>query len=174
MRRIVILYLVDERNEKGESIKRGIWANEGKFSVKSNDIQIYDANTGDRMEGVSEVRFVINGPQGLSGKIKSLILTKNPKSGEDMTLENGQVVKSPALIPILDNRGNMAYTEEECLVVEMGPVNDTLIQKLREIKDRPIQQANNIKEKMEEASRMSDLTKIEDATFEEIKQEEKK
>jgi hypothetical protein len=159
MRRVVVTYLIDsgDKNEKGEVIKRGMWANEGKYSVKPQDIQIFDANTGELIGGIIDVTININGA-GLTGKMRTLLMTKNPDEGKEAEID-GKIVKAPSFIPLLDTRGNNAFTDEECVVVEISPLNQDTLNKLKSIKDIPSQMAEDIKEKIAKTAEEADLTK---------------
>lgn len=161
MRRLVVTYLVESPNktEKGERILTGMWANTGKGTVKGTDIQIFDANTGDSVQGITELKMEISGIEGLKGRLKSLILIKNPKAGEEFIAPNGEKGKEPDYIPIMDTRGNTAFVEEDCLVVEVCPLNEDIIKRLRAIKDVPAKLAEDLKAKMAAAGESADLTK---------------
>lgn len=161
MRRLVVTYLIESPNktDKGERILTGMWANDGKGTVKGTDIQIFDANTGDTIQGITDITLSVSGLNGITGKLRSLILMKNPKAGQEFVAPNGEKGKEPDLVPIVDTRGNHAYVEEDCLVVEMCPLNDEIIRKLRSIKDVPVKLAEDLKAKMAAAGEEADLTK---------------
>jgi|GEM_PF-4443575 hypothetical protein len=161
MRRVVITYLVESGNKtpEGNTIMTGIWANPGKTGVKGPDVQIFDANTGESLNGVVEVKMSVTGPHGLTGSIRSLVMTKNPEAGKEVTGADGKKMKSPAYVPIMDSRQNIAMTEEDCIVVELAPMNEELMKKIQGIREVPVKLADDLKEKMAEAAEEADLTK---------------
>ena len=156
MRRVVITYLVDtgKKTPEGESVLTGIWANDGKATVSGGDIQIFDASTGESLNGVVEVKLSVSGPHGLKGSIKSLVMMKNPDAGK----EGADPKKVPTYVPVMDSRKNVAMTEEECIVVELAPMNEALMKKLQGIREVPSKLAEEMKEKMDKAAAAADLT----------------
>lgn len=163
MRRVVITYLVDsgKKTPEGDNILTGMWAGEGKATVRGTDVQIFDANTGETLNGVIEVKLSISGPSGFKGSIKSIVMVKNPEAGKEITGPDGKPTKALPFMPLTDNRKNIAMTEEECIVVELAPMNEEIMKKLQGIRDVPAQLAQSMRDKMNKAAEEADLTKEE-------------
>jgi len=159
MRRIALMYAVNTGEKlDGKNVRRGIWPSH-KDKISGQDVQIFDVDTGEIINGAIEVRMEVSGAVGVAGKIKCIVMMKNPQEGQDVPGPDGKTTKAPSFLPVVDNRNNFAYTEEECAIVELAPMSQEFVDKIKAIRDKTSIVTSDIKQQMEQAADEADLTK---------------